>query len=66
MKMGLGPPVCERCQVIGELSPHVVPTFWRCPICFNDEMKWSAWSCGIDAEELESNLRFLKFMKGIE
>ncbi len=60
--MGLGPPVCERCHVIGKLNQTTYR--WCCPICGNPNMQWHAWSCGIDEEELESNYLFLKFMKG--
>lgn len=59
--MGLGPPVCERCRVIGNLNAE---QRWICPICGNPDMQWHAWSCGIDEEELEGNYQFLKFMKG--
>lgn len=40
---------------------------WECPICAkNDDNKSSLWECGIDEEELEANLRFLLFMKGVD
>lgn len=64
--MGLGPPVCEKCCVIGELSRNFEKPLWSCPICGNSNMQWSAWSCGISSEELEGNLRFLKFVNGIK
>lgn len=61
--MGLGPPVCEKCWVIGEWS-HNNP--WHCPICGSTELMASLWSCGISAEELKDNLRFFNFVKGID
>jgi len=40
---------------------------WECPICEkNDDNKSGLWECGIDEEELEANLRFLLFMKGLD
>lgn len=64
--MGLGPPVCEKCRVIGELSRDFDRPLWSCPICGNTDMKWSAWSCGISESELTDNLKFLKFVNGIK
>ena len=64
--MGLGPPVCEKCQVIGDFSRDAYQTFWHCPICGSEKLKWNAWDCGLTEEELEDNLRFLKFVKGID
>jgi hypothetical protein len=60
--MGLGPPVCEKCWVIGEFRHNDNP--WYCPICGSTKLKASLWSCGVSQAELEGNLRFLKFMKG--
>ncbi len=60
--MGLGPPVCMRCEV-----PYMYKASygWECPICgMNDDMKSGLWDCGIDEEVLEGNIRFLLFMKG--
>lgn len=64
--MGLGPPVCEKCQVIGELSRDFDKPLWSCPICGNTDMQWSAWSCGISEEQLETNLRLMKFISKVE
>ena len=62
--MGLGPPVCMRCRVIYTYKHSYG---WECPICEkNDDQKGSLWDCGIDEEELEANLRFLLFMKGLD
>lgn len=60
--MGLGPPVCEKCIVLYEFKHSYG---WECPICkINSPDHMNAWSCGISEEELEGNLRFLKFMQG--
>lgn len=64
--MGLGPPVCEKCRVIGELSRDFYRPLWSCPICGNAKMQWSAWSCGISSDDLDNNLRLLTFMKKVE
>lgn len=64
--MGLGPPVCEKCQVVGDLGREFNNFLWKCPICGNTEMEWSAWSCGLTDTELENNLRLLTFMKKAE
>lgn len=64
--MGLGPPVCEKCQVVGTLSRDFNNPLWCCPICGNTKMQWHAWSCGLSDNELEGNLRFLKFVNGIK
>ena len=67
--MGLGPPVCEKCMVLGELTiisdgsgydRHV----WGCPICLGTSLKESLWTCGWTEKELEDNLRFRRFVKG--
>lgn len=63
--MGLGPPVCEKCHVVGKLSRDFNNSLWSCPICNNTDMQWHEWSCGISSEQLENNLRFLKFINGV-
>jgi hypothetical protein len=72
--MGLGPPVCTACRVIGELTPEGHPNYgiktsyghshWQCSICGTPEMRASLLTCDISEEELDGNKRFLKFMKG--
>lgn len=72
--MGLGPPVCARCRVIGVLTPKDHPnygksisggaSYWQCPICENPDLEQSLCTCGIPEAELEENRRFLQFMKG--
>jgi hypothetical protein len=64
--MGLGPPVCEKCRVLGKRSRDFNEPFWGCPICNSRKLKWSAWDCGLTDEELEENYRFLSFVKGID
>lgn len=67
--MGLGPPVCEKCRVYGDIDLKarlLGISRWHCPICDNDNMQWSAWDCGLTDEELKANERFLKFVKGMD
>ena len=76
--MGLGPPVCQHCQVIGELLDTPIPivrtektttynthTSWICPICGETDLTESA---GLgespDWKKYEDNLKFLRFVKG--
>jgi hypothetical protein len=63
--MGLGPPVCEKCRVVVEYF-DTRDHYWVCQYCGNKKPQWNAWDCGLTQEELEDNLRFLKFVKGIE
>lgn len=72
--MGLGPPVCTRCKVVGVLTPKDHPnygkkvsygfSYWQCPICETPELGEHLLTCGIPEDELDENERFLKFMKG--
>jgi hypothetical protein len=62
--MGLGPPVCEKCKVLGKISRDFNESFWYCPICNSRKLKWNAWDCGLTDEELEDNYKFLSFVKG--
>lgn len=62
--MGLGPPVCDKCWVIGKWRNNLNPCY--CPVCNSTELNATAWSCGMTQEELDGNLRFLLFMKGEE
>jgi hypothetical protein len=72
--MGLGPPVCQHCQVLGELLDKAVPlirapgsstlnkyTYWVCPICGETDLREHA---GIfaDFEKYHKNEKFLRFM----
>lgn len=67
--MGLGPPVCEKCEVYGTIDVEQEAeniSRWYCPVCNNDHMQWSAWDCGISHEQLVANLKFFKFAMGEE
>jgi hypothetical protein len=71
--MGLGPPVCQHCQVIGELLDKPVPlikakgsgsmmthTNWVCPICGETDLLDHAGFSNYDKyHENEKVLRFL-------
>ena len=60
--MGLGPPVCKKCQVIYKFKHSYG---WFCPICEqNDPDHEYLFTCGIDENELVANERFLLFIKG--
>jgi hypothetical protein len=63
--MSLGPPVCMRCRVIYNYKHSYG---WECPICKvnDDKQQGNLFDCGISEEELEGNLRFLLFIKGID
>jgi hypothetical protein len=72
--MGLGPPVCMRCRVVGELTPEDHPnygkrvswgaSYWQCPICGDPDLQANLFTCKIPEDELEANRRFLEFMRG--
>lgn len=59
--MGLGPPVCQHCKVMGELSDE---KGWHCPICGELDLHDHA---GFNIEhwkQLRRNEKFLRFVKG--
>jgi hypothetical protein len=59
--MGLGPPVCMKCMVIGNLSEE---KGWFCEICDSRDLKGNLWNnIGVSEDELESNYRFYKAVK---
>lgn len=65
--MGLGPPLCEKCMVIGELIEHYHAynhSGWVCPVCGNDQLKSYAGFEERDWAQFEQNKKFLLFMKG--
>ena len=75
--MGLGPPVCKKCMVIGQLTPADDPrygvnvpwgaSYWNCPICDSAELESNLWEYSDDVQdEIEGNTIFRKFMTGIE
>jgi len=64
--MGLGPAICEHCQVL--LDWYEMGDgpggFWKCPICESTDLTSHA-GFG-DWTKYKENLKFLKFVKGIE
>lgn len=61
--MGLGPPICERCLVFYTYKHSYG---WECPICKqNSPEHLNLWATDYTEEELEGNLRFLQFIKGV-
>lgn len=59
--MGLGPPVCQHCQVIGKLE-LASPNGWYCHICGETEL--TDWAGFGSHTKYKENEKFLKFMKG--
>jgi len=61
--------VCERCMVKC-VKHHKDNGNWgmiswsECPICGNGDPQLDTDDCGLTDDELESNRRFLMFMKG--
>ena len=75
--MGLGPPVCKKCMVIGNYTPDSDPrhgakvrygnSYYHCPICGSPELDGHLWEYTDDQQDdIDGNTRFLKFMKGVE
>jgi hypothetical protein len=76
--MGLGPPVCTKCKVLGELTVKsdillygaagkYGISYWHCPICKSLDLHGNLWEYDkITQDEIDGNTRFLKFMNGIE
>lgn len=75
--MGLGPPVCKKCKVIGSITVEGDPlygikvpwgtSYWHCPICRSPDMEGHLFEYTDDQQDdLEGNTLFLKFMKGVE
>jgi hypothetical protein len=75
--MGLGPPVCNKCKVLADLTAkgdarHGVSvsygySYWHCPICGSAELNSNLWEYDeTTQDEIDGNTRFLKFMNGIE
>lgn len=72
--MGLGPPVCQHCQVLGEHLKEAIPivhtsstrtanmwTHWVCPICGETDLQDSAGLSG-DWQKYIDNEKFLRFI----
>lgn len=61
--MGLGPPVCTKCWVVGELTDkHINGSSWKCPICESRDLDEHLFDCGKSHEELKDNEKFLRFV----
>lgn len=58
--MGLGPEVCDNCEVLFELKDWK----WSCPICGSTESKTHAGLSKVDWKRYDDNLKFLLFVKG--
>jgi len=63
-------PVCEKCMVICERKYSDAfggRTVWfECPICGNGDAQLDTEDCGMTLEDLEGNLQFQKFARGID
>ena len=59
--MGLGPPVCLKCEVIAELAQQT----WYCPVCHTEDLRKNMWALTPKyQQQLEANSKFYKFMRG--
>lgn len=66
--MGLGPPVCEKCNVIGSLYNEAewiaagrptkgdIRPYWGCPLCGSKSLNENYFTCNIAPKVLEQNL----------
>ena len=74
--MGLGPSVCQHCQVLAEYTEKAIPvvrnettrtvskwTNWFCPICGETDPNDFAGIFG-DWDKYKENEKFLRFMTG--
>jgi RNA polymerase subunit RPABC4/transcription elongation factor Spt4 len=74
--MGLGPAVCQHCQVLAEYTEEAIPvvrnastktvskyTNWFCPICGETDPSDNAGLSG-NWDKYEENEKFLRFMTG--
>ena len=63
--MGLGPPVCQHCQVLAHLSDA---KGWHCKYCGETNITdYFPFGLGIKSQqyrELEKNEKFFKFVNG--
>jgi hypothetical protein len=64
--MGLGPPVCLHCRVVGELTDKAVNgSGWRCPICHDRNLAGYYFEFDtIAKKELDDNEKFWRFTQG--
>ena len=59
--MGLGPPVCTDCRVIGE----IIGDTWTCPMCYSIRLGSHLWEYTKEyQQQFEANTRFARFMRG--
>jgi len=59
--MGLGPPVCTKCMVIGQLSGGT----WVCPVCYSVRLGNHLWEFTEEYQKrFEDNTKFMKFVQG--
>ena len=54
--MGLGPPVCMKCMIIGTLGAGAFP--WSCPRCHDTHLKGSLWTF---TKELQKKIEYAHF-----
>lgn len=63
-------PVCEKCMVICERKYSDAfggrRVWFECPICKNGDAQLDTEDCGMSIEDLEGNLQFQKFARGID
>lgn len=62
--------VCNKCLVKGvKHHAYIIGkgrySYWICPICSNTNLVSNRF-CRLTEDELDSNLRFLAFMNGID
>ena len=50
--MGLGPPVCNRCMLIGRHNSKTQTHPWRCPCCGDYDLKGSLWGYLTETQKL--------------
>lgn len=63
--MGLGPPVCQHCQVIATFTEHLTQYNhhgWYCEYCGNTDCTDNAGICLEQWEKYEKNKKFLDFV----
>lgn len=65
--MGLGPLCCEHCGVLAEWYEmgDGPGGLWGCPICERKDLSEHT-GIGADLNKYKENLKFLKFVKGID
>lgn len=62
--MGLGPPVCLKCNLIGFLDNNAVSHPWRCFNCGDFDLKASLWTLNQDFQKvIESRSKLFKQRK---